>query len=149
MLLGLLSLGACLLANAAKNCCNYAEGMRILEEQEKKSVWERARETKRLEINGEVYHNPVGKNLDLSEQYWNSGLERNEFVALHYLKFGRDGFARVPRIYERDGSCEWITGFDIEAITEEYLRKKLLESLNEHLETMKNAEHTAEERVLS
>lgn len=121
MIFELLTLGISALSRGIKSANNYAEGMRILKEREKMSVWDRAREEHgHVVINGHEHFFLTPMDITMSEKFWDLGLSLEDF----YIKCCLDNMAKYninfPHfsalwqcVIDKNGIKHLIHGFEI------------------------------------
>jgi len=113
MLFDILTLGISALCRSVKNENNRQKGEAILRERAKKPIWEQAKETHMVSINGKEYYFITIHEIILNEEYWNSGLSMEDFLVKFYISKGKWFFPEPLRLFDKDGTVHHISGYDV------------------------------------
>lgn len=125
MLFEFLTLGFGALKQKLNNDKNYAEGKRILEEREKKPVWQQARENPlSITINGKNYTFLTPHEITINEKFWESGLPLDDFLLKFYEDNHKCFLTGFIRMIDKDGNEKVVDSLYVSDLYHNSLNKK-------------------------
>ena len=130
MLFDLLVLGIGALSRKIKDDNIRAEGYKHLKEREAKPVWEQAKEfSAMITINGIDHSFITPHEIYLNERYWNSGLSLDDFCVQFYIDHNEHWVSSIPRMFEKDGTYQMISEFDVVMLYHDYQKSGKIKRL--------------------